>query len=114
MDIDQGVFKYYMGDTDIINGTAIFSDTLKPLDLTDCTEISVVLPNAGGTSTVLLLSLSQVEITTPALLGGWSAPVSATLWPMPNPGELQTFFVTFTTTSIGVRTAAYFISVLQG
>lgn len=67
-----------------------------PIDLTNCTEIVVSLPNSSGTITQLKLSLSQVSITLPAVLGKFSVPVSAVVSALLNIGEFQNVDVTFT------------------
>ena len=89
-------FVYYVGDTTTMNLKVLFQNTLTPLDLTSCTEIVINLPNADGSQTQLKLSLSQVTITSPSVLGQFSTVLNATLYPSPNVGELQDIFVTFT------------------
>lgn len=75
---------------------AIYPKTKLPLDLTTCTEIKVALPNADGTFTLLLLSASQVAITSPANLGSITVPISATISALLNVGERQNVDVAFT------------------
>lgn len=67
-----------------------------PLDLTDCTEIKIALPNADGTFTNLLLSMSEVAITTPAILGAFTAPITSIVSALLNVGEIQNIDVAFT------------------
>lgn len=90
------IFTYYVGDSKTLTFKALFQNNLSPLDLTDCEEIAVNLPNADGTSTQLLLSEDQVIVATPTNLGQASATITATLWPNPNVGELQSLDVTYT------------------
>jgi len=70
-----------------------------PIDLSSCTEIVVNLPNQDGTVSQLKLSLSQVAITSPAVLGQFSVPISSVLSALLNVGEFQPVDVTFTFTS---------------
>jgi hypothetical protein len=79
-----------------MNIFAVYQRTLKPLDLTNCTEIVVNLPNADGSFSQLKLSLAQVAITSPAVLGSFTAGLNATNYPSPNIGEFQNIDVTFT------------------
>ncbi len=67
-----------------------------PLDLSSCTEIVVNLPNADGTITQRKLSLSQVTIISPALLGKFSLVISSDISALLNVGEFQNVDVTFT------------------
>lgn len=93
------VFTIFQGDTKTMNLKAINAQcggVGDPLDLTACTEIAVYLPNADGTQSVRLLSLAQVTITSPAVLGKFSVLVPNTVSALLNVGELQTFDVTFT------------------
>lgn len=90
------VFEIFLGDAKTLSLRAVNTATLIPLDLTSCTEISVALPNADGSFTALLLSLSEVSITSPAVLGQFQAPITSVVSALLNPGELQFFDVTFT------------------
>ena len=92
----SNVFNYYVGDTKTMTFKALFASSLSPLDLTNCTEIVVNLPNSDGTLTQLKYSLGQVTIASPTVLGQASAIVSATLWPIPNVGVGQDLDVTYT------------------
>lgn len=92
----QNVFQYFVGDTKVMSLRGLYLDNLEPLDLTDCTEIAVKLPNSDGSFTQLKLSLAQVSITSPAVLGGFQATLTASDYPLPNVGEFQSFLVTFT------------------
>lgn len=67
-----------------------------PLDLTYCSEIDVQLPNQDGTFTHLKLSLGQVLVTQPPVLGKFQVPITALVSAALNQGELQNFDVTFT------------------
>lgn len=90
------VFSIYLGDAKTMNLAAIYSNFGGPLDLTDCTEIVITLPNADGTFLVLTLTGDDISITTPTVLGLFSAPISSVNSLLLNVGELQTFTVTFT------------------
>lgn len=88
-------FVIFTGDAKTLPLRIAYSTGL-PVDLTSCTEIVVNLPNADGTFTQLKLSLSQVAITSPALLGQFTTPISAVKSALLNIGELQNVDVTFT------------------
>lgn len=91
------VFSIFLGDAKTIFLKAMNTGCNgDPLDLTDCTEIDISLPNANGTSTHLLLSDSEVVISTPKILGKFSAAISSDVSDVLNVGEFQTFDVTFT------------------
>lgn len=92
----QNVFSIFLGDAKTMNLKAVYADTLGPLDLTSCSEINVQLPNATGTFTSLLYSLSEVVIVSPTVLGLFNVPITSVVSALLNPGELQSFFVTFT------------------
>lgn len=70
-----------------------------PLDLTSATEISVALPLFDGSFSLRLLSLNQVTITSPALLGKFSVPIPTMISSQLLVGEFQSFDVTFTIAS---------------
>lgn len=70
-----------------------------PLDLTSCTEIDIALPNSDGTFSHRKLSLSQVVITSPAILGKFSAAIPGSVSAVLNIGEFQNVDVTFTIAS---------------
>jgi hypothetical protein len=67
-----------------------------PLDLTSCSEINVALPNADGTTTNLLLSDSQVVITSPAVAGQFAVPITHEVSSLLNVGDFQNVDVAFT------------------
>lgn len=67
-----------------------------PLDLTTCTEINVALPNADGTFSHRLLTLGQVAIVSPALLGKFTCAIPSIVSALLQPGEAQSIDVTFT------------------
>lgn len=95
--MNPNVFTIFLGDAKTIylkvaNG-GCNSD---PLDLTSCTEIVINLPNADGTFLQLKLSLAQVTITSPAVLGKFSAPITSVQSALFNTGEFQNIDVTFT------------------
>lgn len=93
---DTPVFSIFQGNSKILNMKALYADTLDPLDLTLCTEITVSLPNADGTFTELKYSGDEVTILTPVVLGKFSVPITALVSADLNVGELQTIYVTFT------------------
>lgn len=92
------VFSIYHGNLKTmylkaLQGSCVDSD---PLDLTSCTEIDIALPKTDGTTLHLLLSTAQVVVTAPAVLGKFSAEISAVNSALLNVGEYQDFVVTFT------------------
>ena len=92
------VFSIFQGDAKTIYLKAVnqqCGNLGDPLDLTDCTEIVINLANADGSITQLKLTDGQVTITDPAVLGKFSAPISASVSGALNVGEFQTFDVTF-------------------
>ena len=89
-------FEIFQGQDKTMSMRAAFAQTGLPLDLTSCTEIAVALPNADGTVTNLLLSLSEVAITSPALAGAFTVPITATVSALLNVGLLQNIDVAFT------------------
>lgn len=95
------VFSIFLGDAKTLTLVAVTSNgdaipPYKPLDLTSCTEIVISLPNEDGSYLELKLSLSDVVIQSPAVLGTFSADIGAIDSALLNVGELQTFNVTFT------------------
>jgi len=92
----QNIFTIFLGNAKTMNLKALYSGNLNPLDLTSCAEIDVSLPNADGTFLHLLLSLAEVVITSPAVLGQFTAPITSVQSALLNLGELQNFDVTFT------------------
>ncbi len=91
------VFGIYRGNKKTMSLKArMGSCSGDPLDLTDCTEIDIALPNADGSFTHLLKSEDSVEIASPAVLGKFSALIDEEVSELLNLGELQTFDVTFT------------------
>lgn len=111
-------FVIFTGDEKTMNLKAVLgncgSDYGDPLDLTSCTEIDIALPNADGTFKHLLLSEDEVEITSPAILGKYSALITTEVSELLNPGELQSFNVTFTIAGV-IETVKYVqaLSVLE-
>lgn len=96
------IFSIFLGNAKTIYLKLIKDDCCGngPVDLTNCTEIVVALPNADGSFTNLKLSSSQVSIASPKVLGAFSAPISAVNSALLNVGEQQNLDVTFT---IGVE-----------
>lgn len=91
-------FKIFLGDA-----KTIYLNLVKdaccgggPVDLTNCSEIALSLPNQDGSTTVLLKSTGAVVITAPAVLGGFSALISSLASAALNVGTLQPLDVTFT------------------
>lgn len=68
---------------------------LKPIDLTSVTDIAIELPNADGSTTTLLKSMSQVVVTS-AVLGQFTAAISSAVSALLNVGQFQDFTVTLT------------------
>lgn len=89
-------FVIYTGDSKILKLKAIIAGSFSPLDLTNCTEIDVALPLAGGGFSHRLLTASDVSITSPASLGTFQVPVDEELSTLLKIGEFQSFDVTFT------------------
>lgn len=96
---NQIPFTIFLGDSKTLNLKAVYAVTDDPLDLTECTEIVVSLTNADGGILQLKLSLDQVTIASPPVLGKFMAPISSIQSALLNPGELQNFDVTFTISS---------------
>lgn len=90
------VFEITKGNSKLLKMKAIYSGSFDPLDLTDCTEIDIALPNQDGTFTHLLLSEDQVEIVGNPLLGKFQAQVTTEVSEVLNEGSLQDINVTFT------------------
>jgi hypothetical protein len=63
------IFEIFTGQDKDMSMRVVSQPGNLPLDLTDCTEIDVAIPNADGTFTNLLLSMSQVSITSPPIAG---------------------------------------------
>lgn len=94
--MEQNVFTIFTGDDKTINLKANYEESGDPLDLTSCTEINIALPLSSGLFSHRLLSLGQVTITTPTLLGKFSCPIPNAISTALNVGELQNIDVTFT------------------
>jgi hypothetical protein len=91
-------FTIFLGDANtigfrVVGGSGCASD---PIDLTDCTEIVVNIPNADGTFLQLKLSLSQVVITSPPVLGKFTVAITSDQSALFNTGEFQNIDVTLT------------------
>jgi hypothetical protein len=71
-----------------------------PLDLTSCTQILVTLPSADGTFTQLELTMGQVSIQAPEVLGQFSALITSAVSPVLNTGTMQEIDVTLTIAGI--------------
>lgn len=94
----SGAFSIYAGDvkTMSLKAVSVNGCSSDPLDLTSCTEIVITLPGLNGAPIVKKLSLTQVTILSPAVLGKFTTPITALNSAALNPGELQSFDVTFT------------------
>lgn len=89
------VFSIFTGDAKPMNLRVAYASG-DPVDLGSCTEIVVNLPNADGTFTQLTLTAAKVTITSPAILGNFSAVIDATSSGKLAIGEGQSIDVTFT------------------
>jgi hypothetical protein len=94
--VPPNTFEIFTGDDKTMFMKILYGPSLGPVDLSSCTEIKVALPNADGTFTNLLLSLAQVVIASPAVLGKFSALIPSAKSALLNPGVLQDVDVTFT------------------
>ena len=93
------VFNISTGDDGTMNLRAAYAQTLAPLDLTSCSAIDVLLPKADGTFLDLSIGSGAVGITSPAVLGAFTASISAAQSALLMVGELQSFAVVFTIAS---------------
>jgi hypothetical protein len=90
-------FKIFKGDEKTIYLKAVNAGcSSDPLDLSECTEISIHLPNADGSQTILKLSDDEVQITSPSVLGKFSALIAEEVSALLNVGVRQNIDVTFT------------------
>lgn len=96
--MEPGVFTIFLGDDKAMLLKAVTGGCAggDPLDLTSCSEIDVILPKADGTFAHRLLSAGQVVITSPALLGKFTAQIPSAVSALLQVGELQSFDVAFT------------------
>jgi hypothetical protein len=92
----NGPFEIFTGQDKVMSLRIAFQNTGLPLDLTDCTAITVSLPNADGTFLALTLASSAVAITSPPLLGSFTATITAVQSALLNVGELQDIDVSLT------------------
>lgn len=88
-------FSIFTGDQKTLPLRIAYTTGL-PVDLTSCTEIVVNLPLAAGGFLQLKLSLSQVAIVSPALLGQITAVISSANSALLMVQEFQNVDVTFT------------------
>ncbi len=100
------VFTIFTGDKKTMSLRVALASGL-PLDLTACTEIAVYLPNADGSTLLLRLTAAQIVITSPAILGQFTALITSVQSALLNIGELQDFDVTFTISSNPVTVRYY-------
>lgn len=93
----QSVFKIFQGDAKTVYFKAVNAGcSSDPLDLSECTEIAIVLVNSDGTVTTLLLSDDEVTISNPSVLGKFFAHISEEVSALLNVGEFQNVDITFT------------------
>lgn len=97
-EVKQGVFSIFLGDNRTMFLTALNKNG--PLDLTNCTEIDVAIPNQDGTIAHFLLTTGGVVITQPPVLGKLGVIISSVASALFQVGEFQTFDVTFTISSV--------------
>ncbi len=98
MECCPNTFSIYRGNKKAMTLKVVQSGcSADPLDLTDCDDIDIALPNEDGTYTHLLLSDDEVEaIVDNPVLGKYRAMIDEDVSLLLNIGELQTFRVTFT------------------
>lgn len=92
------VFTIFLGDKKTIFLKLVQDECCGggPVDLTHCTALDLALPKQDGTLLHLLLSDEEVVITSPAVLGKFSAPISEEDSALLNVGEYQNVLATFT------------------
>lgn len=90
------VFEIFTGEDKTMSMKVAYEDTSNPLDLSSCTEIVVSLPAKTGQRLLLKLSLNQVAITSPGVLGNFTATISAVNSALLNVGVGQDVVVYFT------------------
>lgn len=108
-------FTIFTGNSKTLNLKAVYAVTDDPLDLTDCTDIDIALPNADGSFKHLTLDDDEVQIVGNPILGKFSALIDSDTSAALQPGEFQNFDVTFTIAS-AVFTVRYSqsLSVFEG
>jgi hypothetical protein len=111
MNCETPVFTIFTGDAKTMKFRVAYKNTYLPFDLTSASEIIVNLPKADGTLAQRKLSLAQVAITSPAVLGQFSCPIPDDLSPLLNIGELQNVDVAFTVG--GAQTTVRYYGVLS-
>jgi hypothetical protein len=87
-----------------------YQETGLPLDLTECTAITVSIPNADGTFTDLTLADSQVEIQDPLNYGQIAVIITNEESSLFNVGERQNIDVLFVIG--GLNTIVRFVAAL--
>lgn len=107
----SGPFEIFTNEDKTMSMRAAYKNTGLPLDLTSCTEIEVQLPNADGSFTNLLLSLTQVSIISPPVLGQISVPIPKAKAALLNVAVLQNVDVVFTIS--GLNTTVRFMQALS-
>jgi hypothetical protein len=91
-----GPFEIFVGQDKTMPMRVAYQQTGLPLDLTECTQISVALPNNTGTFTNLTLTGDQVTITSPASYGQFSVNITNEISSTLNVGIDQNVDVSFT------------------
>lgn len=91
-----GPFTIFQGDAKVMPLKLVYAQSGNPVDLTSCTEIVVNLANTDGTIEQLKLSLDEVAIVSPPVLGQFTANITSDISALLNAGELQSVDVTFT------------------
>jgi hypothetical protein len=93
---NPNVFEIFTGQDKDMPMRVVSQPSGLPLDLTECTAITIALPNADGTFTDLTLLDSQISIVTPALAGQIIATITAAESVLFNVGERQSIDASFT------------------
>ena len=90
-------FSIFLGDTKTMPINLIYELTGFPVDLTDCTQIIVYLPNANGSQAQLDITPdATVTIISPAILGQFYASISGAISSLLRVGENQDIIVSYT------------------
>lgn len=97
---NSGPFEIFTGQDKTMSMRVVQAANGLPLDLTECTAISVALPNADGSFTNLTLADSEVTITDPTNLGSFTVNITNEVSALLNVGVLQNIDVSFTISSL--------------
>lgn len=94
--VNSKCFEIFLGDDRTQSLKALYDCTLNPVDLTSCTEITVLLPlAAGGFTSGLTLTGGQVVISGDPQLGDFGVEISSVVSALLQIGALQDFYVRF-------------------